>query len=235
MLMSEGGQISLRELITQLIWILAINGALAWAILKGHATVWHLVLPMVGEFVAYLVALPLLQMIYRNAHFKKESWQAVRTLLILSLALIGTLVGRAYHFQQPLGVHIANDCRACFEWIVGAHIQWAILIAAFHAIRNVVRSVRFLVAQGPPFMGPGVGCAMRFVVGFLAVVLVPTVGLVLVGALKDFGINWQPNVWLSPVWVIFGLLVISELTTLWFLWDTQSKLKEEGKLPFPDG
>lgn len=234
-LRAEGGQLTVRELVLQVLWTLALGVSLAWAIVAGNATVWHLAVPLVGEYLALLIALPLFSLFFRHPELAKESRKCY---LFLGLTIGGVVVAtgvRAHRGGHAFGDQLVGDSRMLFDWIVGSQMHWPLLVAIVHALRNLFKNVRFLVKHGPPFMGPGLGCAMRIVVIVFAVVLIPAAFLLIVSWLKDFGFQINPSPeWFSPVWILFGLLLTAELATLWFLWDVQSKLKAEGKLAAMD-
>jgi hypothetical protein len=51
LLATEGGPLDASQLVVRGISIAVVAVACAYAIWAGHATVWHLALPMVGEYV----------------------------------------------------------------------------------------------------------------------------------------------------------------------------------------
>jgi hypothetical protein len=133
-----------------------------------------------------------------------------------------------------------SDLASQFQWrisqatdfVLGREVHWAILVAAFHAARGLWRNTRFLIANGPPFMGPGMGCGMRIAVLILAVILVPAFAIFGLAILQNIGVRWNPASDSIPfVWLIWGLYVSAELLTLWFLWDIQRKLISAGVDP----
>ncbi len=237
LLMTEGGEMTVRETIIQIGWALAVSGALAWAIVKGQATVWHLVVPLVGEYLCLLVALPLIYLYLRHPDLKSEYVKCSRALVLLFIAIVGTIVGRAIYYEHAVIDQLKTDSRWIGAWIVDHQVHWALLVAVFHAGRSLHKSVRNLLVHGPPFIGGGMGCAMKIVVLFFAVILIPFFGMFVLSLLKDFGVSsfppkeWgPPQTWVAPVWIAWALLLIADLATVWFLWDIQSKLKQEGHL-----
>ncbi len=228
----EGGAITRSDVIFQLVSICTVSGFLARAILLGQVTIWHLFLPMIAEYFAYLVALPVIQIFVRHPELKKVSWQCLRIIAIeTGVVVVAGLVwpqmtGKGMTGQWSEGWTVARN------WIVGSGMHWPILLAAIYSAVNVNRNVRKLIEVGPPFMGPGMGCAMRILVFFFAGVALPVFGMVFAGVLKDF----HPSLKISPdsmpvVWLVWSLLLISELCTLWMRWDIQNRLQRSGKLP----
>lgn len=237
LLMTEGGEMTLRETLIQIAWALAVSGALAWAIVKGQATIWHLVVPLVAEYLCLVVALPLIYLYMRHPDLKSEFTKCSRALLLFVIVIVGTIVGRAIYLERPVIEQLKTDSQWLSDWIINHQVHWALLVAVVHAGRSLRKSVRNLIEHGPPFIGGGMGCAMKIVVLVFAVIFVPVFGMLGLGILKDFGVrsfppaSWgPPQNWVAPVWVAWALLLIADLATVWFLWDIQSKLKQEGHL-----
>lgn len=238
LLMSEGGQMTGREALIQIAWALAVSFALFWAIWQGQATIWHLVVPLLAEYLCLLFSLPVLYLILRHPGLKDEFVKCTTAIGLLVLVLSGVLIGRSVYLKQPIMTQVDLDARWLWSWIVDHQVHWALLLAVFHAVRSLYKSVRFLLQHGPPFIGGGMGCAMKIVVLVFAVILVPALGMLVLGILKEFGVRsfppkeWgPPQNWIAPVWIAWALLLIADLATVWFLWDIQSKLKQEGHLP----
>lgn len=228
-LKAEGGEITKQEFAIQVIWILGIAGSLAWAIIQGNATVWHLGLPMVAEYLVCLVLIPILSLLYPHPELRKESMKSAWLIAILIVVGSITIAYEARAEGTDLMTQFQFWIAVATDFIIGKQVHWAILIAAFHSARSLWRNVKFLIANGPPFLGPGMGCGMRIAVLILSVILVPAFGMLILSILSGFGFHWKPSSDSLPfVWLIWGLYVTAELLTLWFLWDIQSKLKSEG-------
>ncbi len=228
----EGGAMTRSDAVFQLISTCAVSGLLARAILLGQVTVWHLFLPMLADYFVYLIALPAIQLFVRHPELKKVSWQCLRIIVIeTGLVVVAGLVwpqvtGRGLTEQWSEGWTVAR------HWIVGAGMHWPILLAAVYSAINVKRNVDKLVEFGPPFVGPGMGCAMRILVFFFAGVALPVFGMIFAGVLQEVspGLKIRPDS-IPVVWVVWSLLLISEICTLWMRWDIQRRLRKAGKLP----
>jgi hypothetical protein len=236
-LMAEGGVMTGREALIQLLWAGGVSAALAWAIVHGQATIWHLVVPLVCEYLVLVAALPLVYLVMRHPALKDEFIKCSRALVMWGVGLVATVIWRAKNAELPVMEQLTKDFTWLQNWLLDHQVHWAMLIAVFHAARSLTRSINHLLKFGPPFIGGGLGCAMKIIVVFFAAVLVPAGGFFLAGVLKDFGItsfppkSWgPPQNWIAPVWLVWGLLLIADLLTIWFLWDVQSKLKKEGHL-----
>jgi hypothetical protein len=226
-LKSEGGVITFRELLIQIFWAALLSGSLAWAIYAGQATVWHLTLPLIAEYLACLVTVVVMNLFISNKDLGKESLACLRLLVILIVGgIVALYVSSIFHktnFMDEINVRLDQ----AWSFVFDKQAHWAILVASLHSIRGVARNVFFLVKEGPPFLGPGMGCAMRIAILVLSVVIVPAFALLVLGILKDLGIRNipHPKEWLSAVWLFWGLYTVAEFTTIWFLWDIQKKFK----------
>ncbi len=225
----EGGELTVRELVIEIAWSIGLSASLAWAIAVGQATAWHMLVPMLAEFIAYLLALPILQLIFPHPALLKESRKSLRMIAILVVVIVAIPWFQARSLGGTFSMQWNAESELVWNWIVGTHMQWPMLIAAIHSVRNVTRTVRHLVQHGPPFLGPGMGCGMRIAIFFLASVLVPSVGALILSLLKDFGVRWAPPLNLVTLaWVLWGCLLLAELCTLWFRWDVQHRLEKKG-------
>jgi hypothetical protein len=226
---AEGGELTLRKLIIEIVWSVAFAASLGYAILVGQAGLAHLLVPMVGEYLAYIAALPILHLIFRQPDMRTPAWQCIRLWLGMLIVTPIVVYLRAYWCGSDARAQLTQDVLWLRSWIVEAHIHWPILVASLQAIRNLVHSTLHLVQHGPPFLGPGLGCAMRIGVLVLGVVIVPAFGMFLLGWLDQFGFRWKPT-WNSqlPVWVLWALLIVSDFAALYFRWDVQQTLKRKG-------
>jgi ABC-type proline/glycine betaine transport system permease subunit len=228
----EGGFLSGWEILFQLVSIAFVHVFVARAIYLAQATIWHLVLPLVAEYYVYLLAIPLSQLVVRHGELATVSRQCLRVLAIQVAIMIA--VGVAWPLAS--GKNVVDQWRLgwdlAWNWIVGTQMHWPILIAGVYSALNVKRNVDKLVEYGPPFAGPGVGCAMRILVFFFAIVLVPALAMFLgplvlyfFPGLKSF-LNEGAVVWF--IWLIF---LIADLGRLGMRWDIQRRLQRAGKLP----
>lgn len=230
LLSSGGGKLTGWELVMEGLWAIALSATLAWAIAVGKATVWHLLIPMLCELVAYLACIPVLSLFFRHPELRKVSWQCLRSLAVnASVAVIAVVVR-----SRLAGVSFTEqwnaDTAILWSWIFGSQMHWPMLVASLHMIRNTTRSVQHLISHGPPFLGPGMGCGMRIAVMILAAVIVPALCIVILGFLKDINSKWLPA--LAPTiilaWALWACLLAADLCLLWFRWDIQSKLRKRG-------
>lgn len=233
MLSAEGGELTWREMTIEVLWAVAMSASLAWAIAVGKATLWHLLLPMAGEMIAYLAALPFLSLLYRHPEIRKAALPCLRTLLILCAAAVVAVVVRARQAGTPFVAQWNGDTALVWNWIFSTQMHWPILIASLHMIRTATRSARLLVKLGPPFLGPGMGCGMRIAVLVLAAVIVPAFGMVLLGVAQDVAGSWikpvkEISATVALAWALWGCLLATDILMVWFRWDLQSKLRQRG-------
>jgi hypothetical protein len=92
-------------------------------------------------------------------------------------------------------------------------MHWPILIAFVCELVAVPGRVRNLYVYGPPFSGVSLGCAMRLVVLIFGFFLLPFI----LGSSTDMA------------WVLWWMILIAELLTLWMLADIQSSLGKLGR------
>jgi hypothetical protein len=230
MLSSEGGELTVRELVVEVLWALVFSATLAWAIAVGKATLWHLLVPMAGELVVYLAAVPFLSLFFRHPELRKVSFQCLRSVAIYLAVVVVTIIVRSRLASVSFVDQWNTDMTLVWNWIFTTHMQWPILVAALHMIRNTTRSAQHLISHGPPFLGPGMGCGMRIAVLILAAVIVPAFGMVILSMLQDVGWKLDKHVSTTTAlaWALWACLLIAELCLLWFRWDIQNKLRKRG-------
>lgn len=228
-LRAEGGELTVHETVVQVLWTLFLFGSLAWAIIVGNATIWHMAVPLVVEYMTGVVGLPLLLPFFRHPELGRE---ARKCLVLIAILLVAAVIATAVRSARG-GLTWMEQLRAdgafLQEWIFGHHLQWAMLISAVHMMRGLIRNARFLIRHGPPFMGPGMGCGMRFAVLFLALIIVPPCAMALAGLFKGSSLFQHLPGWLlNPAWLLWSVLLVADLCYLWFRWDIQSRLKKKG-------
>src|SRR5690606_18316690 len=84
-LQTEGGELDGAPIAIQIVQTIAVASACAYAIWVGEATVWHLALPMVGEYLVLLVVLPILYLFLRHEAMRKDTINTLRLWAILAL------------------------------------------------------------------------------------------------------------------------------------------------------
>src|SRR4051812_28578705 len=160
----EGGRLSAAQYTLQFIEVVAITSATAWAIITGRATAWHLALPMVAQYAAVLLVVPISYLLLRHPGLKKDAigslrlWAGLAAALVLVTAVRGFLSGRSWVDQ------LESDVQVSWKWIADANMHWPIVIAFLCELIAVPGRVRNLYVYGPPFSGVSLGCAMRLVV-----------------------------------------------------------------------
>ncbi len=210
LLACEGGQLTLPQLAFQLATVAAVAATTAWAISTGRATAWHLGLPMVAQYVALLLALPIVYLFARHPGLRKDVTGSLRLGAgCIVVAAVATVV-RSRLSDLPWRQQLASDAHAAWQWIADAHMQWPILIAFVCELAAIPGRVRNLYKYGPPFSGVSLGCAMRFVVLMFGCALLPWI------------IQSSPNV----AWLLWGMILLAEVLALWMHYDIQTKLGE---------
>lgn len=210
LLKGEGGELTLTELILQLASIAVVSGFTARAIIVGNATVWHLALPMVAQYLALIIALPFVQLVVRHPAITKDAIGSLRLWIGIAVVVGVTVAVRARDANTPWAEQFRNDGTRVWRWIADAKMQWPVALAFLGMLASLPGRVRNLFEHGPPFVAVGLGCGMRVGVLFLGAAALPWV-------LSD------PR---SPVWFLWGLILLSEFLALGMHWDIQQRLRK---------
>lgn len=228
----EGGFLSVYELLFRLASLTLVHGLVARAIFMAQATVWHLVLPLLAEYYVYLITVPIFQTFVRHSELKQISWQCLRMLAIQFAALIGLAVAWPWFAGDDILQKWAWGCETAWAWVVGTQMHWPILLAGVYAGLNVKDNVAKLRKFGPPFAGPGVGCAMRAVVFFLALVIVPATAMVLGPLVLYLFPSLESHLQVGAiVWLVWLVFAAADFGRVIMRWDIQRRLRRMGQLP----
>lgn len=206
----EGGELSWTQVGVQAVMILLVAGMTARAILVGGATAWHLALPMVGEYLALLVTIPLMALFWHHSELRSGAWKSLTSLIVFAGVAAVVLWVRAKGSEASWQDQTATDATRLWQWIVDAQMHWPIVVAAAGMALAMPGRVRNLFVHGPPFVSVNLGCAMRVLLLFVALMLLP---FVLENALR-------------MVWILWTILVLADVLALWMHWDIQRRLKK---------
>lgn len=214
----EGGELSAGDIATELITSAVVAGALARAIWVGDATSWHLFLPMVAQYAALLLVLPVVYLFLRHPALRKDSIGALRLIAFLLLAGAGALAVESYRTGAPWRTLLDDHLRQAVRWIVDAEMHWPLLLAVAAILLAIPRRIRNLYVHGPPFYGVSLGCAMRFLIPLLGCCLLPFI------AAGEIPV----------VWVLWTIIVLADVLALWMHWDLQRRLRNLDGAPLDD-
>lgn len=210
LLKNEGGPLAPASLAYQLTSILVVSGFTAWALWRGTATVWHLALPSVAEYLALLLVLPLVYLLLGMKELRKDAvLSAIWIVGMLVVAAVATLV-RSVRAGVPWQTQVIGDTHLLWQWIAEAHMHWPMAAAAGSVLLELPHRIGNLKRYGPPFYAVGLGCGMRIAVLILGFFLLP---VVMSGSLA------------RAAWILWGLLLLSELLAIWMHWDIQTRLR----------
>jgi len=184
----------------------------ARAIVLGDATVWHLFLPMVAEYLVLLLALPLLRLFVDDAGLRGDARRCLAWLV--ALAVVGALwVGsRSLDQGTAWSDQATAELGRLRDWVVGHKMLWPVVAAAVAMACTLPGRVMAFRRHGPPFLAVGMGCAMRFVVAIFGCFLLPFI------VENEGGVTWA----------IWAVLIFSELGALVMRWDVQQRLAKRG-------
>ena len=212
LLRNEGGEISINSVIMRLSIVAVIAVFTARAIGVGDATAYHLILPSIAEYLTLLIAMPIIQLFLKHDAIKKDAKGGLR--LLIGLLVIASILNffRARHLHQTWSEHAQQQLTAFGNWIVDYQMHWAMLGASAGILIGLPGRIRMLHKHGPPFQAVSLGCGARLGVLFLGMFLTPIV----VAAPATLA------------WVLWTLLIVSEIVALAMIWDIQKRLKARG-------
>jgi hypothetical protein len=210
-LRTEGGELDASQIAIQVIQTIIVAGACAYAIWVGQATVWHLALPMVGEYVVLLAVLPILYLFLRHPAMKKDTIGALRLWAIYAIVNAVAVAAQCRKTGNPWLTQFKLNMEQAWTWITDHHMQWAILFAMAGILLGLPGRIRNLYTYGPPFVPVGLGCGMRLGILFLGLFLLP------------FIVSGTAT---TNAWILLGLLVLADVLTLWMHLDIQRRLRK---------
>jgi hypothetical protein len=211
LLKTEGGKLDASQIAIRLVSTAAVAIGCAYAIWAGHATVWHLALPMVAEYCVLLVAMPLLYLVIRHDALRKDAVGAVRLLAILTIAAVIAVALRSHQTGEPWRVQLSADLQTAWNWVWDHKIVWAIVAAMAGVLLELPGRLVNFKKYGPPFSPIGLGCGMRVAVLFLGVFLLPIVA---------------SGTAVRNAWILLGLLVLADILALLMHLDIQRRLEK---------
>lgn len=210
-LQTEGGELDTPQIVIQIVQTIVVATACAYAIWVGQATVWHLALPMVGEYLVLLAVLPILYLFLRHEAMRKDTIGALRLWAIFALVAGVSVAIQSRRTGNPWTTQFQLDIEQTWAWITDHHMQWAILFSMVAILLGLPGRIRNLYTYGPPFVPVGLGCGMRIGVLFLGFFLLP---FIVAGTAT------------TNAWILLGLLVLSDVLTLWMHLDIQHRLRK---------
>lgn len=208
----EGGSLSPRQIVFRAATIIVIAAFTARAIVVGQATAWHLFLPMVGEYLVLLLSLPVIRLIVRDEALGKDAKKSLHWLAAIVVITASWIGSQALEADTTWWAQAKTEGSRFFTWITSHQMHWPILGAMAAMIAGLPGRVAAFHRHGPPFMAVGMGCAMRLIIPLFGCFLVP-----FIAAGK-----------IPIVWLIWTILLLSELVALYMHWDLQRRLANRG-------
>jgi hypothetical protein len=209
---SEGGNLSTLGFGFRILLVVAVAAFTARAIVYGQATVWHLFLPLLGEYLVLLVSLPIINRIISDKRLRQDSRQSIRLLSGFVIAAAIWIMWRSHNQENPWLHQAEHDLSQGYAWIVGHKMLWPILGASLGILMSFPGRIASFRKHGPPFVAVGIGCAMRFIIPLFFCFLLPVVA----------------SGKLPLVWIIWAILLLAELAALAMHWDLQRRLRLRG-------
>ena len=206
----EGGERGHRELVFQLLSAVAVATLSARAIVVGNATVWHLAAPMLAQYFAIILPIPVLYLLTPHPELRRYAVSCT-WLLAGYLAAAAIAMGvRCWLVETPWHVQIPRDAAVAWHWIYDAQMHWPMLLAFCSEAGAMPGRVRNLFEHGPPFVSIDLGCAMRFIV-------------LMVGC---FSLPWLVGSATRMAWFLWAMISVAEVMALWMHWDIQRRLRK---------
>lgn len=206
----EGGELTAGDMAIEVTTSVIVAAALARAIWVGDATSWHLFLPMLAQYFALILVLPVIYLFIRHPGLRKDSIGALRLVLFLLLASAIALGVQSYRTEISWQTLLGDYFAEAYRWVVDAQVHWPILLAVAAILWQIPRRIRNLYLHGPPFSGVSLGCAMRCVVPLFGCFLLP-----FIAAGK-----------IPVVWILWVTIVAADILALWMHWDLQNRLRK---------
>ena len=208
---TEGGELDASQIAIQVVQTLLVAGACAYAIWVGQATVWHLALPMVGEYLVLLLVLPIIYLFLRHEAMRKDTIGAFRLWAIFAIITGVSVAVQSRRTGNPWTTQFKLNAQQSWAWITDHHIHWAILFAMVGILLGLPGRIRHLYTYGPPFVPVGLGCGMRVGILFLGFFLLPFIA---------------SGTATTNAWILLSLLVLADVLTLWMHLDIQRRLRK---------
>jgi hypothetical protein len=210
LLKNEGGPLDPVSVAYRLTSILVVAGFTGWALWRGTATVWHLALPSVAEYLALLLVLPVVYLLPGMKELRKDAVLSVIWIVGMVVAAAVATRIRSLQAGTPWQAQIISDASLIRQWIAEAHMHWPMAAAAGGVLLELPHRIANLKRYGPPFYAVGLGCGMRLVVLLLGFFLLP---VLMSGSLA------------RAAWILWALLLASEVLAIWMHWDIQHRLR----------
>jgi hypothetical protein len=207
---NEGGEMSGLAFGWNLLSVFVISGLCARAIWLGHASARHLVLPMVAQYLVLLVFLPVLYVVMRASDLRKEAMRSLAWLGTLIVAVSGYVLYESRRSARGWQEVLDSGAQDIAGFLVDSHMIWPLMGVAVNSAVDLPRRVNNLKKFGPPFVGVSLGCAARFLVFLLGVMLIP------------FVVQNPQRI----AWIVWALILFAELVAIWMRWDIQRRLKK---------
>ncbi len=205
---TEGGPLTVGRAINRLGTTLVVSAFTARAIVVGNATAWHLFLPMLGEYLGLILALPVINLMLHDKALKKDARGSVRLLIAMVVFALAWTIYQSVKQGHSWGDQVGIEWHRMFVWITGHQMHWPFLGAMLGMILSLPDRVRVFHEHGPPFVPLGIGCGMRIVILLFGCFLVPWI----LGGPERI------------TWALWAVLLFAEIGALVMHWDLQKRL-----------
>lgn len=209
---NEGGHLTVSRAVFRIATIMIVAAFTARAIILGQATAWHLFLPMAGEYLVLLLSLPFINLMVLDKTLRQDTRRSIPWFVALIVVPGLWIASQAFDQNHSWPEQARIEWSLLINWITSHEMHWPILGASAAMLISLPGRVAAFHRNGPPFVGVSVGCAMRLIIPLLGCFLVP-----FIAAGK-----------IPIVWLIWTILLLSEVGALVMHWDLQRRLVKRG-------
>ncbi len=203
LLLHEGGERSIIATVVDLGFILVTAALVAHAIAKWNATMWHLLLPLLAQYVALNTFIPILQSTYRLPNFQSTVYKCLVNIAGWFVIAAVIVVWHANSNGTTLTQQLQADFETAWGWIFNHQMHWPIATAFVGFAVTLPAQFRACRDHGPPFVSVSFGCAIRILILFFFFYLSWMFLLAAPGS-TEFTNNYG-------AWIIWGLLLLADL------------------------
>jgi hypothetical protein len=218
LLLHEGADVPLAQLLTELFFVLLTAGLVAYAIWAMDATVWHLLLPLIAQYVALNVCIPILQAYYRLPDFGGNVIKCFGNIAAWFGVAAIVVTGRAWWFENEWIIQLRDDSQWLSNWIISHHMHWPMVTAFLGFAYTLPNRFRTSQKYGTQFVSIGFGCAMRLLI-LLAFLFFCLPMLHSTPALS----KWTQA---NGAWVAWGLLLLADLLAFFSVMEIRRRLRK---------
>ncbi len=217
MLLHEGQDRTVFELLLELVFLLATAGLVAYAIYKFNATPAHLLLPLIAQYAALNCGLPIWQMVYRLPPLNQFVRNALLNVVAWPIVIGIVTYIRSRQHEAPWNSQFQTDFQWAYHWVISHEMHWPMATAFLGILLSLSAKFRIFRDHGPPFCSVSMGCAMRILIMFLFAFFALPI---------SFGnLDAVPFLRNNAAWFLWATLFAADLLAFYLMVDVRRRLK----------